>query len=72
MMKTVRFKLSRNALIGPGRDGRAGEIVEVEPETAAQLISCAAGELADPSKDRAAVQSAVRAFWAEQARLGKR
>ncbi|MEI7466375.1 MAG: hypothetical protein WCJ87_13610 [Burkholderiales bacterium] len=69
MSATVRFRLSRNALVAPGWDGRAGEVVDVDPVVAAELFTVAAGELVDPARDRAAVSQAVRRWWAAQPRL---
>jgi hypothetical protein len=70
-MSTVRFRLARNALIAPGLDGRAGDVVDVDALTAAQLLTAAAGELVDPAADRQAVAKAVRSWWAQQPRLGR-
>jgi len=70
-MNTVRFKLSRNCLIAPGVDGKAGQVIDATPVQAAELLTVNAGALVNPEADHSLLTKAVRAWQAAQPRLDR-
>ena len=68
-MSSVKFKLSRDCLIAPGVNGKAGQVIDATPVQAAELLTVSAGELVNRTADQSLLTKAIREWHKAQPRL---